>query len=134
MYQLFAQYLQQVQGLSPLQAGFAILPAAAVLVVVSTLSPMFVRKSRPGHVIAIGLVVQVIGYVLFAQLDAGTGLALVFASFVIVYPGVAPAMALTTELVVSSVRPKKVGGASGLATTVNDLASRSGSPLSAVSA
>lgn len=121
VYQMFAQYLQQVQGLSPLQAGFAILPAAAVLVVVSTLSPMFARKFRPGYVIAIGLVVQVIGYVLFTQLDAGTGLALVIASFVIVYPGVAPAMALTTDLVVSSVPPEKAGGASGLATTVNDL-------------
>lgn len=121
VYQLFAQYLQQVQDLSPLQAGFAILPAALVLVVVSTLSPMFARKFRPGYVIAIGLVVQVIGYVLFTQLDAGTGLALVIASFVIVYPGVAPAMALTTDLVVSSVPPEKAGGASGLATTVNDL-------------
>lgn len=38
VYQLFAQYLQQVQGLSPLQAGFGILPAAAVLIVASTLS------------------------------------------------------------------------------------------------
>lgn len=121
VYQLFAQYLQQVQGLSPLQAGFGILPAAAVLIVASTLSPVFARKFRPGNVIAIGLLTQVVGYVLFTQLDAGTGLALVIASFVITYPGVAPAMALTTDLVVSSVPPEKAGGASGLATTVNDL-------------
>jgi len=121
VYLMFSQYLQQVQGLSPLQAGFAILPAAAVLIVVSTLSPIFARKFRPGNVIAIGLLTQVIGYILFTQLDAGTGLALVIASFVITYPGVAPAMALTTDLVVSSVPPEKAGGASGLATTVNDL-------------
>lgn len=37
------------------------------------------------------------------------------------YPGVAPAMALTTDLVVGSVPPEKAGGASGLATTANDL-------------
>lgn len=43
------------------------------------------------------------------------------ASFVITYPGVAPSMALTTDLVVSSVPPEKAGGASGLATTANDL-------------
>lgn len=121
IYLMFAQYLQQVQGLSPLQAGLSILPAAAVLIVVSTLAPVFARKFRPGNVIAIGLLTQVIGYLLFTQLDAGTGLALVIASFVIVYPGVAPAMALTTDLVVSSVPPEKAGGASGLATTVNDL-------------
>ena len=121
VYSLFTQYLQQVQGLSPMTAGFAILPAAAVLIVVSTLSPMMARRFRPGNVIAIGLAIQVIGYILFTQLDAGTGLALVIASFVVTYPGVAPSMALTTDLVVSSVPPEKAGGASGLATTANDL-------------
>src|SRR5699024_178868 len=97
------------------------LPAAAVLIVVSTLSPVFARKFRPGNVIVIGLLTQVVGYTLFTQLDAGTGLALVIASFVITYPSVAPSMALTTDLVVSSVPPEKAGGASGLATTANDL-------------
>ena len=121
VYSLFTQYLQQVQGLSPMQAGLSIIPAAAVLIVVSTLSPMFARKFRPGSVIALGLLTQVVGYILFTQLDAGTGLAFVIASFVITYPGVAPSMALTTDLVVSSVPPNKAGGASGLATTVNDL-------------
>ena len=121
VYSLFTQYLQQVQGLSPMQAGLSILPAAAVLIVVSTLSPMLARKFRPGNVIAVGLLTQVVGYILFTQLDSGTGLALVIASFVVTYPGVAPSMALTTDLVVSSVPPEKAGGASGLATTVNDL-------------
>ena len=121
VYSLFTKYLQQVQGLSPMQAGLSILPAAAVLIVVSTLSPMLARKFRPGNVIAVGLLTQVVGYILFTQLDSGTGLALVIASFVVTYPGVAPSMALTTDLVVSSVPPEKAGGASGLATTVNDL-------------
>ena len=92
-----------------------------MLIVVSTLSPVLARRFRPGNVIAIGLLTQVVGYILFTQLDAGTGLALVIASFVITYPGVAPSMALTTDLVVSSVPPEKTGGASGLATTANDL-------------
>src|SRR5690625_7464235 len=30
VYSLFTQYLQQVQGLSPMQAGLSIIPAAAV--------------------------------------------------------------------------------------------------------
>ncbi|WP_392424840.1 MFS transporter [Barrientosiimonas humi] len=121
VYSLFTQYLQSVQGLSPLQAGLAILPAAGVLIVVATSAPVLARRFRPGSVIAIGLATQVVGYLLFTQLDAGTGLALVIASFVLTYPGVAPAMALTTDLVVGSVPPEKAGGASGLATTANDL-------------
>ena len=121
VYFMFTQYLQQVQGLSPLQAGLAILPAAAVLIVVATFSPVLARRFRPGNVIATGLAVQVLGYLLFTQLDAGTGMALVIASFVVVYPAVAPSMALTTDLVVGSVPPAKAGAASGLATTANDL-------------
>ncbi|MCT1905249.1 hypothetical protein [Oceanobacillus sojae] len=39
----------------------------------------------------------------------------------VTYPGVAPSIALTTDLVVSSVPPEKAGGASGLATKANDL-------------
>src|SRR5690625_4812458 len=79
------------------------------------------RKFRPGSVIALGLLTQVVGYILFTQLDAGTRLAFVIASFVITYPGVAPSMALTTDLVVSSVPPNKAVGASELVTTVNYL-------------
>src|SRR5699024_12352802 len=113
--------LHPVQGLSPIPAALPSLPARAVLIVVSTLSPRLARKFRPGNLIAAGLLTQVVGYILFTHLDSGTGLALVIASFVVTYPGVAPSMALTTDLVVSSVPPEKAGGASGLATTVNDL-------------
>src|SRR5690625_3328598 len=70
VYFMFTQYLQQVQGLSPLQAGLAILPAAAVLIVVATFSPVLARRFRPGNVIATGLAVQVLGYLIFTQLDA----------------------------------------------------------------
>ncbi len=121
VYFMFTQYLQQVQELSPLQAGLSILPAAAALIVVATVSPILARRFRPGNVIAVGLGIQAIGYLLFTQLDANTGLALVIASFVVVYPAVAPSMALTTDLVVGSVPPEKTGAASGLATTANDL-------------
>lgn len=121
VYSLFTQYLQHVQDLSPLQAGFSILPAAAILIVVATTAPVLARRFRPGNVIAVGLLTQVVGYVLFAQLDATTGLVVVVASFAITYPGVAPSMALTTDMVVSAVPPEKAGGASGLATTANDL-------------
>lgn len=121
VYFMFTQYLQQVQGLSALQAGLGILPAAAVLILVATFSPVLARRFRPGSVIAAGLGVQVLGYLIFTQLDTGTGLALVIASFVVVYPAVAPSMALTTDLVVGSVPPEKAGAASGLATTANDL-------------
>ncbi|WP_019482624.1 MFS transporter [Arthrobacter sp. TB 23] len=121
VYFMFTQYLQLVAGLSPLQAGLAVLPAALILIVVSMLSPVLARKIRPGNVIAIGLAVQVIGYLLLTQVESTSGLPLLIAGFMILYPAVAPSMALTTDLVVGSVPPEKAGAASGLATTANDL-------------
>ncbi|MEU7864351.1 MFS transporter [Nonomuraea sp. NPDC049141] len=121
IYLLFTQYLQLVEGLSPLQAGLWVLPGAALLVVVSTLSPVLVRRIRPGHLIAAGLAVQVIGYLMLTQVGATGGLPLLVAGFIVLYPAVAPSMALTTNLVVGSVPPQKAGAASGLATTCSDL-------------
>ncbi|SEH03805.1 MFS transporter, DHA2 family, multidrug resistance protein [Nonomuraea solani] len=121
VYLLFTQYLQLVEGLSPLQAGLWVLPGAALLVVVSTLSPALVRRIRPGYLIAAGLAVQVIGYLMLTQVGSTGGLPLLVAGFMVLYPAVAPSMALTTNLVVGSVPPQKAGAASGLATTCSDL-------------
>ncbi|WP_327352404.1 MFS transporter [Streptomyces sp. NBC_01304] len=121
IYLMFTQFLQLVAELSPLQTGFAILPAALLLIVVATLSPVLARKVRPGYVIATGLAVQVVGYLMLTQVDADTGLPYVLAGFIVMYPAVAPSMALTTDLVVGSVPPEKAGAAGGLSSTVNDL-------------
>jgi DHA2 family multidrug resistance protein-like MFS transporter len=121
IYLLFTQYLQLVEGLSPLQAGLWVLPGAALLVVVSTASPVLVRRIRPGYLIAAGLAVQVAGYLMISQVSAVGGLPLLVAGFMVLYPAVAPSMALTTNLVVGSVPPNKAGAASGLATTCSDL-------------
>ena len=121
VYFLFTQYLQLVAGLSPLQTALSILPAALVLIVVSTLSPVLARRVRPGNVIAIGLAVQVVGYLMLTQVDSTSGLPLLIAGFIVLYPAVAPSMALTTDLVVGSVPPEKAGAASGLSTTASDL-------------
>lgn len=121
VYLLFTQYLQQVAGLTPLPAGLSILPGALILIVVATTSPILARRIRPGNVIAAGLAVQVIGYLMLTQVDSAAGLPLLIAGFIVLYPAVAPSMALTTDLVVGSVPPEKAGAASGLATTASDL-------------
>jgi MFS transporter, DHA2 family, multidrug resistance protein len=120
-YLMCTQYLQLVAGLSPLRTGLAILPAALVLVGVSLYTPILARTVRPGHIIAGGLAVQVVGYAMLAFVDSASGLPLMIAGFIVLYPAVSPAMALTTGLVVGSVPPEKAGAASGLSTTANDL-------------
>ncbi|MBE8516149.1 MFS transporter [Amycolatopsis sp. H6(2020)] len=121
VYLMFTQFLQLVKGLSPIQAGFSILPAALVLIVVATLSPIIARRVRPGFVIAAGLAIQVVGYLLFTQIGSATSVTMLILAFIVLYPAVSPSMALTTDLVVGSVQPEKAGAAGGLASTVNDL-------------
>ncbi|MFD0395756.1 MFS transporter [Streptomyces nogalater] len=121
VYLMFTQYLQLVKALSPLKTGFAILPAALALIVVAMRSPVLARRVRPGYVIATGLAVQVVGYLLFTLVDSTTALPWVIVGFIVLYPAVSPSMALTTDLVVGSVPPEKAGAAGGLASTVNDL-------------
>ena len=121
MYLMYTQYLQLVAGMSPLRTGLTILPAALLLVGVSMCTPILARKVRPGYIIAGGLAVQVIGYLMLTQVDSTAGLPLLIAGFIVLYPAVNPAMALTTGLVVGSVPPEKAGAASGLSTTANDL-------------
>lgn len=97
------------------------LPGAALLVVTSTASPVLARRVRPGYLITAGLAVQVASYLMLNQIDAASGLPLLVAGFIVLYPAVAPSMALTTNLVVGSAPPDKAGAASGLATTCSDL-------------
>jgi DHA2 family multidrug resistance protein-like MFS transporter len=121
VYLMFTQYLQLVAALSPLRTALAILPAAVLLVIVSLISPILARRVSPGLIIAVGLAVQVVGYLMLTQVESTAGLPLLIAGFIVLYPAVNPAMALTTDMVVGSVPPEKAGGASGLSTTANDL-------------
>ncbi|SHG25128.1 MFS transporter [Streptoalloteichus hindustanus] len=121
MYLLFTQYLQLVAGLSPLAAGLWILPAAVALVVVSTVSPIIARRVRPAYVVAAGMLSSLIGYALLTQVESVAGLPLLIVGFYVLYPGIAPTMALTTGLVIGSAPQEKAGAASAVNSTASDL-------------
>ncbi|MEU4761705.1 MFS transporter [Actinosynnema sp. NPDC023794] len=121
IYLLFTQYLQLVAGLSPLAAGLWILPAALALVAVSTLSPIIARRVRPAYVVAGGAVFSVAGYVVLTQVGSVGGLPLLITGFYLLYPGIAPTMALTTTLVITAAPPEKAGAASAVNSTASDL-------------
>ncbi|WP_043636523.1 MFS transporter [Nonomuraea candida] len=122
IYLFVTQYLQMVAGLSPLQAGMWLLPAAGLLIASSMLAPIAARRIRPGSVTAIGLVLSAIGYVILTQADAGdNGLAYVVIGFSFIYTGIGPVMGLSVSLIVGSAPPEKAGAASALQQTSSDL-------------
>ena len=90
-----AQYLQVVEGLSPLEAGLWSLPSSAGFVVGAMLGPVLLKALRPGHLMAGGLAVAAAGFALLTQTD---GLGILVAGSVIFALGLAPVAAVGTDL------------------------------------
>jgi len=108
-----AQYLQLVVGLSPLHAGLWTLPSVLAYLGASFLAPALTRCLPAGRAIALGLATMAAG---FAVLAAG-GLPRIVAGMVLYSIGLAPAYILSTELVVSTVRPARAGMAAAVTET-----------------
>ncbi len=116
-----AQYLQLVEGLSPLEAGLWSLPSAIAFIVGSQLTPRIVQRVRPGHLISGGLAVGAVGLAMLTQVGPSDGLPMLVAASVVISIGLAPVFGLTTELIVGSAPPQRAGAASGISETGAEL-------------
>jgi DHA2 family multidrug resistance protein-like MFS transporter len=116
-----AQYLQLVQGLSPLRAGLWTAPAALGVIAGSLLATRLARRVRPGLIIGTGLAVSAAGFLILTRLDASSELALLVTGSVVVSAGLGPMMALATDLVVGAAPPDRAGAASAISTTAPQL-------------
>ncbi|GAB3283508.1 MFS transporter [Parasphingorhabdus pacifica] len=123
------QYLQLVLGLSPLVAGTWMVPQALAVIVGTQLSPWLAERVRLAFIVAGGLVVSGVGFLVFTQVGGALALAVVVVGNVVVSLGIAPLMALSTELVVGSVPEEKTGAASALNETVGELGAALGVAL-----
>ncbi|MGH2427660.1 MAG: MFS transporter [Candidatus Limnocylindria bacterium] len=116
-----AQYLQLVEGLSPLEAGLWSLPSAVGFIIGSQLAPRIVQRVRPGHLIGGGLAVGAVGLAMLTQVGPSGGLLTLVAASVVISVGLAPVFGLTTELIVGSAPPERAGAASGISETGAEL-------------
>ena len=109
-------YLQNVLGLSALEAGLVYLPGTMIIFVVSGLSATFASKVAPGVMIAGGLALVAIGLAMFLGIDVNS-------SWTALMPGLLIA-SVGTGLFNPSVSAIALGSApqhmSGLAAGVND--------------
>jgi DHA2 family multidrug resistance protein-like MFS transporter len=120
MYLFVTQYLQLVQGLSPIRAGLWLLPSAALLTVTSLLTPAAAARYRPGHVIAAGLAMSAVGHALLATAGE-TAFFQIITGFTLAYGGGGPLIALGTDLVLGSAPPEQAGAASSMSETSTEL-------------
>ncbi|WP_422389367.1 MFS transporter [Actinomadura luteofluorescens] len=117
---LVTQYLQFVEGLSPMAAGLWMGPPALAMLVGALGAPLVAGRVSPGVVMSAALALSLVGYVLLAL--AGTdGKPGVIAGFAFVYLGLGVIAALGTDIVVGAAPPEKSGSAAALSETVQEL-------------
>ncbi|MGZ6678155.1 MAG: MFS transporter [Nocardioides sp.] len=117
-----SQYLQNVQGFSPLATGFAYIPITAMffamVYVVRWLAP---RVSKSGLLIA-SLITALIGMAWLSRLGAGTAYwPQVVLPLIVLGVGQGIAIILLTEFGMADVAPTDAGAASGLVNTAHQL-------------
>jgi DHA2 family multidrug resistance protein-like MFS transporter len=117
----FAQYLQLVLGLSPLQAGLWTLPSSGGFIVGSMLAPVLVRWARPAFVMASGLVLAAVGLILLTQADGRFGLVALVTGSIVLALGIAPVVTLSTDLIIGTAQPERAGAAAALSETSAEL-------------
>jgi DHA2 family multidrug resistance protein-like MFS transporter len=116
-----AQYLQSVLGLSPLRAGLWSTPAAFAFIFGSMATPAIVRRFSPASVIAGGMTVSAVGFLLLSQVaDAGSPLAALVVGSVVFSAGLTPVVTLTTDLVLGAAPPERAGAAAAISETSSE--------------
>jgi MFS transporter, DHA2 family, multidrug resistance protein len=116
-----SQYLQIVRGLSALAAGFYMLPIFLAFIAGSMILPLLRPHARPAVLMAAGLTVSAVGFLLLARAGATSGLLMFVTGGVVYALGLAPVTALTTDMIVGAAPPERAGAAAALSETGSEL-------------
>ncbi len=117
---LVSQHLQIVEGLSPLIAGWSLMPASVAMVAGCLIAPIVARWIRPGWIISGGLAITTAGYVALTQIHGTRDLALLVTGVILVFFGIGPMAVFSQDLVVGSVPQERAGSAAALSEAAGD--------------
>ncbi len=115
------QYLQLVKAFTPLQAGLAILPSAATMVIVAPRSDALVQRFGRRNVMGLGLTLVAIGLGSLSLLGPDSSYLQYAASLVIMSSGMASTMAPATAAIMSSLPLDKAGVGSAVNDTTREV-------------
>jgi EmrB/QacA subfamily drug resistance transporter len=110
-------YLQDVRGLSPVQAGLATVPMALMMVVVSPLSGRIVGRRGPRLPLLVSGLCSVVACAMLIGIEPGTSLASLIATYAIFGIGFGFVNAPITNTAVSGMPRAQAGVAAAIATT-----------------
>ncbi|WP_129309368.1 MFS transporter [Streptomyces sp. L2] len=107
-------YLQNVHGMSPIDAGLHLLPLTGMMIVGSPLAGAMITKLGPRIPLAGGMVATAVAMYGMSTLTAGTGSGVMSVWFALLGLGLAPVMVGATEVIVGNAPMELSGVAGGL--------------------
>ncbi|MCW7945829.1 tetracenomycin C resistance and export protein [Streptomyces hygroscopicus] len=107
-------YLQNVHGMTPVDAGLHLLPLTGMMIVGSPLAGALITKAGPRIPLAGGMVLTAVAMFGMSKLEAGTGSAVMSVWFALLGLGLAPVMVGATEVIVGNAPMELSGVAGGL--------------------
>lgn len=125
----FAQHLQLVEGQSPMEAGIAMVPALLATIVAGMVVVPLVKRIRPGLVVASGLALSAVGYLVAALGNHGQGPGYLLTALLLLAIGVGSAETISNDLILGAVPADKAGAASAISETGYELGSLLGTAV-----
>ena len=115
MFYFLTQFVQDILGFSPLQAGFAFLPMTAALFAVSRLSPRMLARFGARPLMVAGLLPAVAGMAWLSRISPGTTyVSGVLGPMLLLGAGMGVAFVPLTMASLAGVRPQDSGAASSM--------------------
>ncbi|KOT35762.1 tetracenomycin C resistance and export protein [Streptomyces caelestis] len=107
-------YLQNVHGMSPIDAGLHLLPLTGMMIVGSPLAGVMITKVGPRIPLAVGMAFTALAMYGMSTLETDTGSAVMSLWFALLGLGLAPVMVGATEVIVGNAPLELSGVAGGL--------------------
>ena len=116
-----SQHLQLVLGLSPMNAGFVLVPGLVIMIIAGLAVVPIAKRVRPSRLIPAALLISAGGYAAIAlsggQISA-LGIAITFSALGL---GIGAAETVSNELILTNVPADKAGAASAVSETAYEL-------------
>jgi EmrB/QacA subfamily drug resistance transporter len=122
MFFFLGQFLQDVEGYSPLRAGISFLPVPVSVFVSSQLvSKVLVNRIRPKVLMLGGISMTIVSLLLSTQLHPGASYLRILVSLVLLGLGSGTSLVSLTTASLSGVAPEDAGAASGLVNVIQQV-------------
>jgi DHA2 family multidrug resistance protein-like MFS transporter len=116
-----SQHLQLIAGLSPVEAGWALTPGLAAMIVAGLVVVPIARRVSARIVVPVGLALSAGGYVVVAMSAESESILPMVLAFAMLGIGIGAAETVSNELILSSAPAAKAGAASAVSETAYEL-------------